>query len=319
MLLNIHTAFKNQFLRMKDNKGLIALAVILGLALIGALIWGFNRSSKVDTLTTENYETNESLEAMTELRDKLAGEVDSLAVAYGDLANINNELEGTLANTQGELNNAQSALDQAKRNRAAEVNDLRSQIEALLEARSGLETSITALQSENDSLRTHAGVLEMDLAQSRDQNDALNKLNETMQGEVDRLTLANFKASAFQVDLTQRRGEKVTAKSSRARNITVSFDLANVPEEYQGVRPVYLVITDETGTPINTVNATKATVRLNDKSQEILAAEAKEVNIGQSQRLSFNHELEDKLKAGYYRVLVYTNVGMLGTSSFQLR
>ncbi len=304
---------------MKDNKGLIAIAVILGIALIAALIWGFNRSSKVETLTTENYQTNESLEAMMQLRDQLATQVDSLAGAYGNLATTNEELQGNLSGTQQELSNAQGALSRAKKNSAVEVNDLRKQIEELISARSGLESSITALQTENEELRARTGVLESDLAMSKEDNEALNKMNETIQGEVKRLTLDNFKASAFQVDLTQKRGEKVTAKSGRARNIDVSFDLANVPEEYQGVRPVYLVITDETGTPINTINATKATVKVGGKTQEILAAEAKEVNIGASQRLSFSHGLEDKLKAGFYRVTAYTDIGLLGASSFRLR
>jgi cell division protein FtsB len=303
---------------MNNNKGLIALAVVLGLALIGALIWGFNRKSQVETLSTEKAELTDEYEQMTALRDDLATQVDSLSLAYQDLASENTDLSGNLANTQQELQNAQNALARAKRNGAAEVNDLRAQIQELMNARSGLETSLVKLQAENDSLRMRTGVLELDLGNARSENETLANLNDAMQGEVQRLTLANFKATAFDVQL-QQRNEKVTTRSGRARRIVVNFDLANVPEKYQGVRPVYLVITDENGNAINPTGATKATATVNGQSMDLLAQEMKEVNIEESQRLSFSHDLEDKLADGYYRVSVFTDIGLLGASNFRMR
>lgn len=160
--------------------------------------------------------------------------------------------------------------------------------------------------------------MEVDLGEARNENETLNRLNNAMQGEVERLTLANFKATAFNVELRQR-NDKVTTRSGRARNIVVNFDLANVPEKYQGVRPVYLVITDENGNAINPTGATKATATVNGQSMDLLAQEIKEVNIEESQRLSFTHELDDKLDDGYYRVSVFTDIGLLGASNFRLR
>ena len=303
---------------MNNNKGLIALAVVLALALIGALIWGFNRSSQADSLATEKAELTGEYEQMTLLRDNLAAQVDSLSLAYENLATENSDLSGNLANTQQELQNAQSALSRAKRNSAAEVNDLRAQIQELIDARAGLESSLVRLQAENDSLRTRTEVLTLDLGQARSENETLNNMNESMQGEVERLTLANFKATAFNVEL-QQRNEQVTTRSGRARRIVVNFDLANVPEKYQGTRPVYLVITDENGNAINPTAATKATATVNGQSMDLLAQVVKDVNIEESQRLSFAHDLEDKLSDGYYRVSVFTDIGLLGASNFRLR
>jgi hypothetical protein len=45
----------------------------------------------------------------------------------------------------------------------------------------------------------------------------------------------------------------------------------------------------------------------------------KDTDIVENQRLTFNYELEDKLKSGYYRVAVYTDIGLLGASSFRLQ
>ena len=39
------------------------------------------------------------------------------------------------------------------------------------------------------------------------------------------------------------------------------------------------------------------------------AVSGKEVNITSNQRLSFSHNMEDKLKPGFYRVAVYADLG----------
>jgi cell division protein FtsB len=303
---------------MDSKKGLIAAIVILALALIGSLIWGFNKNSETVTLTEQNEETTEALDAMTTLRDQLAREVDSLAGEYDLLASENTELNGQLAGSRDELANAQAALSKAKRNSAAQVNDLRAQIEALTAARGSLETSISALQTENATLREQMGILETNLSESRQQNEQLSTMATSMEGEIKKLTYDNFKASAFQVTPEVSRGNP-TAKSGRAKRVVVSFDVANVPAEFQGVRPLFLVITDEKGTPIPRTDYIQTSVTVNGQRQDLMAVEAREENIGATQRISFTHTLENKLDAGYYRASVYTDLGFLGSSQFRMQ
>lgn len=304
---------------MDSKKGLIILAAVLGLLLLLSLVFNFRQKGQSNDLQQENVETTEELSVMTQLRDDLARQVDSLSQAYQSLAYENESLQGSLSSAQNQLSQAESALSKAKRSSAAELNDLRAQIQELMSARANLEGSIVALRSENDSLRMRTGVLETDLARSAEENQQLASLNQSVQQEVKRLTLANFKASAFQVDVQQRSGEKVTARARSARRIVVSFDLSNVPAEYQGVRPIYLVISDTNGKPIPMENPIKATVSVNGQNTEIIAVQGKDVNVSGDQRLSFTHDLADRLAAGFYRASVFTDIGMLGASSFQLR
>ncbi len=302
-----------------DKRISIVVIVLLLLALIGALVWGFNNSAEAEGLGIQNTETNQALSDMTEIRDNLTREVESLQTDYQSLATTNQELEGQLSTSKDELTKAQSAISRAKRNGAAEANDLKAQIEALLQARSGLEGAIAGLQRQNDSLQNRTVALESDLSMSREENNTLNNMNEAMQREVNKLTLDNFRATAFQVELLQKNGEKVTAKSRQARRMQVTFDLAGVPQQYQGVRPLYLVVTDEKGTPIATENYISATSTVNGSRMDLQALAAKDVNIGASQRLSFNHELDERLRAGFYRASVYTDIGLLGAANFRLR
>jgi cell division protein FtsB len=301
-----------------SKNGLTAAVVILALALIGSLIWGFNKNSQATNLQEDNTEVKEAMEAMTSLRDDLAREVDSLAGEYDVLASENVELNGQLAGTREELTNAQSALSRAKKGAAAEINDLRAQIAALTAARSELSNSISALEDQNADLREQMGVLEINLAESKTENQQMKEMATNMEGQIRQLTYENFRATAFQVTPEVKRGNPTT-NASRARRLAISFDVANVPAEFRGVRPVYLVITDEKGTPIPRTDYVRTSVTVNGQTQDIMAVEARDENIGESQRISFNHELENKMDAGYYRVSVFTDTGLLGSTNFRMR
>lgn len=301
-----------------NGRGLIIGIVILAIAALLIGWWGLSQKNQKVALSEQNEQLSGDLESLEELREELAAEVDSLQMAYREAAEENTALQGSLAQAEERISMAESALRKARNQSASEVNNLRAEIQALLEAKSELEGSIMAVQAQNDSLRNLTGRLEADLSVARSDNEALNQLNNTINDELKRLTLANFKATAFQVDV-ERRSSKATARSGRARRIRVNFDLANVPEEYQGTRPLYLVITNESGTPITSENPLQAQSVVGGQRMDLIAQEAKEVNISESQRLSFTHELEDKLSRGLYRVSVYTDIGLLGAASFRLQ
>ena len=306
---------------MNSRQIIIILAVILGLLLILAGWWGMkvqqlNKAN--EQLSGEKTELREQLDGLEAVKRNLEIEVDSLEKAYLAKVVENEELQGSLASAKNEVIAKNVALKNAKKANTSELNDLKAEIQELLASKGELEKLIKDVQSENDSLKSLAGQLEKDLADSRQENEELASLNRAIQEEVGRLTLANFKASAFQIEVEQK-NSKVTSKSKRARRIKVNFDLTNVPEEFQGVRPIYLAITDSKGTPINASNPVSVTINVNGQSMDLIAVEEKEVNIEGNQRLSFSHDLEEKLATGFYRAAVFTDIGFLGASSFKLR
>jgi hypothetical protein len=78
-----------------------------------------------------------------------------------------------------------------------------------------------------------------------------------------------------------------------------------------------MAITNDNGVPVPGSNISKNIV-VNGQSMPLNAVSGKEVNITSNQRLSFSHNMEDKLKPGFYRVAVYTDIGMLGSANFRL-
>lgn len=305
---------------MKNQKsGLIVAVVLLAIALIGSLIWGSSTSNKVDKLQADKMAVTASLEDMSALRDELAAEVESMVTQYDQLAQENNSLQGQMAQSSEELNRAKAALSKAKSSAASEMKDLRAQIEELQRLKQDLQLNMDAMLAQNDSLRMQIGVLEGDLAVSTEQNMMLNESNTQKDSEIRSLTYQSFKATSFEISPEVNSGN-ATAKSGRARRIKASFDLENVPADYQGARPIYLVITDETGTPIPRTDYIRTTIKpLDGQPQDIMAVEVKEEELAASQRLTFTHELENKLDAGNYTLSAYTDVGFLGSSTFRLR
>jgi hypothetical protein len=58
---------------------------------------------------------------------------------------------------------------------------------------------------------------------------------------------------------------------------------------------------------------------VNGAKMDVIAMEGRDVNVEKNQRISFNHELSGKLAAGFYRVQILTDLGLLGATNIQLR
>ena len=310
-----------------DLKNILGILVAILLLLF---LWtgykSYSLTGKVDEMAAKNDQLSAQVGDLEALKMNLQTEIDSLSSAYSSLSEENESLATSLkdeksrsARRNREIKKLKATQSDFTAKAAADNNNLQAQIANLLAVKSQLEANINNLQSENSTLRDKLGMAEADLGKAKQNNSALEALNASMQGEISKLTLSNFKATAFQVDVEKRKASKVTAKSRWAKRIKSSFDLTNVPEKYQGVRPLYLVITDQTSNPIKLNNPIKATVSVNGQDSQILAAESKEVNIKENQRINFSHELDSRLKAGFYRVIVYTDIGVLGASTIRLR
>ncbi len=301
------------------------LMILLAIAMLAMGYCGYTRNEEVKAemaaLSATNTELGTELKDVQGLKAKLEGDLNELQTKYSSLAAENEALQGSVTDAQKEIKRRRSAiyrLTQESNAKDGEMASLRAQIEGLINERTKLEADINTLQAENTQLKEENAKLASDLATTREEKAALTRLNETMEKDISDLTLANFKASGFTTDVLRKDG-KPTRRKVFAKKVNVSFDLVDVPEKYQGVRKVYMVITDDTGVPITKSSPIKAKISVNGQDQDIIAVSEQNVEIQESQRLSFNHELEAKLSPGYYRSSIYTDLGLLGSASFLMR
>ncbi len=313
-----------------NKKTLTAIAIILGLLLLGSLYWGYTRNNAAEELQVENETISAEATQLALLRDKLRLEVDSIGVAFETAAADNEELRGQLTEAQEQAKRALYSMRQAQKSRKNDnevAYQMRVQIEDLINTRATLERNLAELETENAELRKTNVVLRQDLSTAKTEAYEMEKkatnletMTKSMEAEIEKMTLGAFKASAFQVDLFRgNKGTKLTSNASRVKRINVSFDLTNVPDEYLGVRPIYFVLTDQSGTPVTSENPVTATAIVNGAPMNLIALEGRDVNVEKNQRLSFTHELTVKLAAGFYRAQIFTDLGLLGAANVQLR
>lgn len=313
-----------------NKKTLTAIAIILGLLFLASLFWGISRNGAATELAEEKVQNESEIDQLQLLRDNLQAQVDSISIVYETAAADNAQLRGALADAQKTANAALYDMRKAQKSRKND-NDvayqMRLQIEDLITARANLERNLLELEAENKTLRKENVTLRADLSTAKTEayelgrrSEVLEQTTRRMEEQINEVTLGAFKATAMQVDLYRgSKGTKTTTDASRVKRMAVSFDLTAVPEKYLGVRPIYLVMTDESGTPVRSENPVMANAIVNGAKMDVIALEGRDVNVEKNQRISFTHELSAKLEKGFYRVQILTDLGLLGAANIQLR
>lgn len=303
---------------MNNRTVSIAAIVLFLLTLIGVIyLWTQNKQLKQ---SNETYISE--VDSLTSVKYELLGEIDSIQGAFERMSVRSDSLSGSLAKAEQTI----SELNRIRRKSSADLESLRREINQLRSLKGDLEATVAQLQEDNQRLTAENEQLTVQLEESETRNEQLTSItqdlqeaNQSLLDEMNRLKAASVKANGFQVDVLRNSG-KPTTSGRRADVIEASFDVTDVPREYQGLHTVYLIISDANGTPIQSLNPVRARLTVNGEVAEIEAQQAKEVNLTTSQRLSFKHEIQERrLTPGYYRVAIYSDMGFLGSAGFQLR
>lgn len=296
-------------------------AIISTLLLLVTGFTSFRFWREVNTLNGDFANKEELIAALEQEKSLLSAQIDSLNLAYSTVRAENDSLQGAVTKFEHIVAQKSAALEQLRKKNNRNVKDLREQVAAMQQAKTELETVVSLLRSENAQLRAENQQLAGENEQLRGDKEALSEkvsdLSEKLEDQIRKTQSAKFKATAFRVEV-EKKGDKLTTRAKKVREIMVSFDLADVPETYQGPQKLYLVISDDKGRPIQSANPVKATIEAPSGPVEIIAQQVKTINIGEIQRLSFAYKLDDRLAKGSYIAAIYSEKGLLGISSFRL-
>jgi len=304
-----------------SNQNPRKLSIVLILLLILSLGGGIYFWKKLSDMSADNSRLSESVESLEAQKMDLERQLDSLSTAYGTLRTENEDLRGKEASTAVLIAQKDATIKKIKSQKNRELSGLRTQLKELQQLKIEYQTLITAVQTENEQLKAENQRLLGENQQLQTENSSLSglvdDLAKKLEDQIRKTQSAKFKATAFRVELG-RRNDKQTIRAKKAREISVSFDLADVPEKYRGDQHLYLAITNDKGQPIASDKAIKTTVEAPSGNIQIEAQQVKAVSIVETQRLSFSYKLDARLKPGNYVVAIYCNVGLLGVSSFKL-
>jgi FtsZ-binding cell division protein ZapB len=295
--------------------GIIVTILLLLSAILGYFFWNKNKEFRAETERQKM-----EIIKLTEEKNRLAQSLDSLTISYSDLRTENETLTSRVASSAGLVQQKEVSIKQIRANLTQDIQVLRGQVAELERTKAELEAIVIVLREENSMLKSENAALKGENDQLKTDKTALtgqvDDLSNKLAEQIKKTQSAVFKATAFKVEVTRK--DKTTGRARRARDMAVSFDLTDVPQGFQGPQTLYLVITDDKGNPIKTTNPTKKTIMAPAGAVEIIAQQTKAVDLTGTQRLSFNHKLEEKLAKGSYVVAIYCDKGLLGASSFRL-
>lgn len=299
-------------------QGILILSIILlTLAVVLAFSWGKIKEVESLKFQEETVQLTSQVNELDILKMELQGEIDSLMNVYWEVEEANNQLQKKVSKKNKEVAEKNELIAQIQDANFVQTMSLTEQIKQLIATKAHLQTTIHTVTRQNDSLVVVINVREEERRQARIIARELAAQNNRLELANEGLTLKNFKATAFLVELESSNG-KVMSKGRRVKRIKVSFALNEIPEMYRGNRPIYLVIKNEMNHPISTQALFPALIQGETQSINIAAVMRREANIDENQRLNFIYDVEEKLESGYYEVEIYTDIALLGVANFRV-
>lgn len=300
------------------SRSITILLAILFLLTAGTTVFYWK---KANTQGFENQKLATEMQALELEKAMVQRDLDSLSISYTNLRAENEDLRQKEASSASLVAEKESKIKKIKQQNQRDLATLRKQVEDLKRIKIEYETILNTLKNENEQLRAENSRLAGENEQLRDNNAQLNEkmsdLSKQLEAQIRKTQSAKFKASSFRVE-TERRNDKLTTRARKAREISVSFDLTDVPEAYRGTQKLYLSITTDKGVPVNSLNPVKTTVEAPTGPVAVIAQQVKSVQVGETQRLSFTYKLDERIKPGTYVVAIYCNSGLLGAASFRV-
>lgn len=294
----------------------IALIAIILMLLAGGMgIWSWMRYQTLDTMRQSDAKQHETvLDSLTQVKIALENNIDQLQTSFTTLSAENDTLAYRLASATNIIAEKEAILQEVKSKSLREENALRAQVQRLQTLKDRYETIIDVLTQKNTAL-----VVEN--ARLRGANDSLfteiSDLGLQLEAQMRKTLSAQYKATNFRVEM-ERRNDKLTLRAKRTRELKISFELNQVPLDYQGNQQIYLVITNDKGVPISSQNPIQATIKTDKGSVAIIAQATQIQNVIENQQILLSYKLDDRLKKGTYIVSVYSEKGLLGLASFRL-
>jgi predicted RNase H-like nuclease (RuvC/YqgF family) len=315
----------NQFENSEDQgNGWKVASIIMGLLLVVSIVFG------VVFYARHNESAHKAMDLSTQLdntRTELQGELANLNKSYtGEIA-TNDTLSSELQKKVAEVEDLQARIAKAKKDLKTSVannKEIQSRLDQMEELKVALEKDIANLRDENVALASSNHDLNTELTATKDEVIDLNSkvmtltaANSKLTGRLKILAPAGFRADNFTV-ISQDKKDKLTTKGKKINEITVKFDLNNIPEEYQGNREIYLVLTEFNGNPVAVVPGKEVNLDFGDQQVNVKAADLENIDLKDRQSMTMSFEPTDDLTPGTYNLMVYADNGYLGSTGFMV-
>ncbi len=320
-MTDIHNRIENNNDRIVGWK---IATIILGVLFIAAIAFGamyYNRHSDASMKATD------LSSQLDNTRTQLEGELATLNTSFDDQIKTNDTLSVSLQTKIAEVEDLQTRITAAKKElNSSQANNkkIKGRLDQMEALKTALEADIVGLRDANTNLTVSNQQLNTELTSSKEEISSLKTnvmtlttSNDKLSNRLKVLAPAGFRADNFTVVSADRK-DNPTTKGRRIDEIKVTFDLNNIPEELQGSRELYLVLTEFNGNPVAVVPGKDVNLKFGNEAVNVRAADLEKVNLTNRQSVTMSFEPTDDLTPGSYNVMVYADNGYLGSTGFKV-
>lgn len=302
--------------------------IILSVLLVGLAVAAFMFNKSSNDYKSKSAQLNSKVQDLGTLKADLEAELADLEGEYGTKIEENDGLKVEIEEKVAEIGTLQSKIKKVRRQlESSEANSsqMQERLAQLEELKGALENDVVNLKGENSELLAAKGELSATLVAKSGEIEelsgqvvSLTQRNQKMQNRLYKLAPAGYRAGNFSVSIGKKNA-KETAKARKAREVKLNFDIPNVPSERQGSSELYLVVTDVHGNAVKAINSSPVKVPAANEFLNVDAVDIQKLDLKEMQSISMSFKPEDKLKAGEYNLMVYSDAGYLGATGFRLR
>ena len=290
-----------------NKKVLLIAASAVCIVLIGVLIY-------MNTQMKARQEENEQMiEVLKMDKAEMENEYQQFAMQYNEMmTQINNDsLINQLSLEQERVQKLLAELKETKATNAREIMRLKKELATLRAILKDYVMQIDSLNRENQALK-------VDNDKLRNQNQRaqahITDLSTEKEQLVEKVAIASQLNATNIIAVAKNKKGKETNKISKAKKFVISFNIARNVTTQTGMRTIYVRI----ATPMGTILTSGGTFQY--ENRDLQYSISKEVEYtGEELPVTVYWDIAESLSAGEYRVDIFADGQNIGTSTFSVK
>jgi chromosome segregation ATPase len=289
------------------NKKIIGVLIILGLLLIGGIVY-------LSLNLNKQKEENKAMQELAELDKKeMENEYQQFANQYSEMkTQINNDsIVAQLTAEQEKTQRLLNELRQVKSSDAQEITRLKKELATVRSVLRSYVIEIDSLNRLNQNLTAENTRVK---GQYEDATRQIEGLNTEKASLSEKVAIAS-QLDAIGINMTALdKRQKSTNKIDKCKNLRVSFSIAKNVIAQSGMKTTYVRITTPTGTTLDG----GGTFNYENRSMECSMKKAIEYG-GQETPVTLYWNVTQALVGGTYKVSIFADGNMIGSKNFTFK
>lgn len=290
----------------KSYSGMIILGVIVVLFAAGAAILGY--------MLVDQQKQNEELQELAELdKQEMQSQYKDFDAQYEMLQSqlSNDSLIAQIENERRHTQQLLEELENTKATDAAEIKRLKTEITSLRKVLRSYIMQVDSLNRLNQALNEENTHIKAQVTQANSQISNLSNERNKLRDKVD--IASQLDATGFWVTPKNKRS-KDTDKVKDVKKLAFGFTIVKNVTATNGERVIYVRILK----PDNSVMGQKGTFTYEGTPQEYTEKKYIEYT-GEEIKVTMYSDVNEFLEAGTYKMFIFCDKQMVGSTSFSLR